>query len=59
MINYSSGKANIINGNLINGTIDKSIINDKIVYYTWDRHGHEITRNFLTMHTDYVLIGFN
>ena len=46
MINYSSGKANITNGNLINGTIDKSIINDKIVYYTWDRHGHEITRNF-------------
>ena len=46
MINYSSGKANITNGNLINGTIDKSIINDKIVYYTWDRHGHEVTRNF-------------
>lgn len=46
MINYSSGKTNITNGNLINGTIDKSIINDKIVYYTWDRHGHEITRNF-------------
>jgi DNA-directed RNA polymerase beta' subunit len=46
MINYSSGKANITNGNLINGTVDKSIINDKIVYYTWDRHGHEITRNF-------------
>lgn len=46
MINYSSGKINITNGNLINGTIDKSVINDKIVYYTWDRHGHEITRNF-------------
>ncbi len=45
MINYSDNKVNIYNGKLLNGVIGDNILNKKIVYYSWDRHGPDITKN--------------
>ena len=46
MINYSDGKVNINNGKLLAGVVGNSILNDRIIYYSWDRHGPETTKNF-------------
>ena len=46
LINYSDGKVNITNGKLLAGVMGDSILNQKIVYYSWDRHGPETTKNF-------------
>ena len=46
MINYSDGKVNINNGKLLTGVMGDSILNQKIVYYSWDRHGPDTTKNF-------------
>jgi DNA-directed RNA polymerase II subunit RPB1 len=46
MINYNDGRVNIINGRLLNGVMGDSILNQKIVYYSWDRHGPDTTKNF-------------
>ena len=47
MINFSDSKVNIINGNLVKGIIGDLILNERIVYYSWDRHGPETTKHFL------------
>ncbi len=46
MINFSDGKVNINNGKLLTGVMGDSILNQKIVYYSWDRHGPDTTKNF-------------
>ena len=46
LINHRDGKVNITNGKLLNGAMGDSILNQKIVYYSWDRHGPDITKNF-------------
>jgi len=46
LINFSDGKVNITNGKLLTGTMGDNILNQRIVYYSWDRHGPEITKNF-------------
>ena len=46
MINYSDDKVNINNGKLLNGIIGANILNNKIVYYSWDIYGPDITKNF-------------
>jgi DNA-directed RNA polymerase II subunit RPB1 len=46
MINFSDGKVNIMNGKLLTGIMGDSILNQKIVYYSWDRHGPDTTKNF-------------
>ena len=46
MINYSDSKVNINNGKLLSGVMGDSILNQKIIYYSWDRHGPEITKTF-------------
>jgi len=45
MINYKNNKVNINNGTLIDGIIGSSILNKKIIYYSWDRHGPDITKD--------------
>ncbi len=46
-INFSNDKVNINNGKLLKGTIGSSVINNKIIYYSWDRHGPDTTKHFL------------
>jgi hypothetical protein len=46
LINFSDGKVNITNGKLLTGTMGDNILNQRIVYYSWDRHGSDITKNF-------------
>ena len=46
LINYNNEKISIINGKISKGVINEYILNEKIVYYSWDRHGPEITKNF-------------
>jgi hypothetical protein len=46
LINFSDGKVNITNGKLLTGTMGDNILNQRIVYYSWDRHGPETTKNF-------------
>ena len=47
MINYVNNNININNGKLISGTINNRILNNIILYYSWDRHGPEITKNYI------------
>jgi DNA-directed RNA polymerase II subunit RPB1 len=47
MINYKDKKIDIINGNIKNGILDASILNNKIINFTWDRYGDEITKDFI------------
>lgn len=48
LINIIDGdKLEINNGNLLKGTIGGSIINDKIINYSWDRYGPKITKDFI------------
>jgi DNA-directed RNA polymerase beta' subunit len=46
LINFSDGKVNITNGKLLTGTMGDNILNQRIVYYSWDRHGSDITKHF-------------
>jgi DNA-directed RNA polymerase II subunit RPB1 len=46
LINYSDGKVNITNGKLLTGIMGDKILNQRIVYYSWDRHGPDTTKNF-------------
>jgi len=46
LINFTDGKVNITNGKLLTGTMGDNILNQRIVYYSWDRHGSTITKNF-------------
>ena len=50
-LNYkqsSNGKTtfDMNNGKLLTGIVGEQILNKKIVYFSWDRHGPEITKNF-------------
>jgi DNA-directed RNA polymerase beta' subunit len=51
-INFIAGDVIVNNGkiiennNKIKGVMGDSILNQKIVYYSWDRHGPDITKNF-------------
>lgn len=47
MINYKDKKVEIINGKLVNGILDGSIINKKIVSFTWEKYGDIITKDFI------------
>lgn len=46
LTNYSDGKININNGQLLAGTVSGTILNQKIVSYSWDRHGPDTTKTF-------------
>lgn len=46
MINFSDGKVNINNGKLLAGVMGDNILNQRIVYYSWDRHGPDTTKQF-------------
>ena len=46
LINFSDGGVNITNGKLLTGTMGDNILNQRIVYYSWDRHGSDITKDF-------------
>lgn len=46
LINYTDSKVNITDGHLLNGVMGDSVLNQKIVYYSWDRHGPDVTKNF-------------
>lgn len=46
LINYSDSKVNINNGKLLDGAVSGTILNQKIVSYSWDRHGPDTTKNF-------------
>ena len=52
-INFTAGDVVVNNGKIVNsektktkGVMGESILNQKIVYYSWDRHGPDITKNF-------------
>lgn len=45
-LNYTDSKVNIVNGNILSGTVGDSILNKVIAHYSWDRHGPEITKNY-------------
>jgi DNA-directed RNA polymerase II subunit RPB1 len=47
MINYKDKKIDIVNGKIINGILDGSIINKKIITFTWDKYGDVITKDFI------------
>lgn len=47
MINYKDKKIEIVNGQIINGILDGSIINNKIITFTWDKYGDEVTKDFI------------
>lgn len=46
LINYSDGKVNIVNGKLLAGAVTGGTMNSKIVNYSWDRHGPDVTKTF-------------
>ena len=48
LINVSDGdKLKIINGNLTKGVINGKILNDKIINFSLDRYGSQITKDFI------------
>jgi len=46
-LNITTDKVNIINGKLISGIINGSIMNSNIIPTLWDRYGHNITKDFI------------
>lgn len=47
MINYKDKKIDIVNGKIISGILDGSIINKKIITFAWDKYGDEVTKDFI------------
>ena len=47
MINYKDKKIEIVNGKIKNGILDGSIINKKIITYSWDKYGDIVTKDFI------------
>ena len=48
LINILEGeKFEINNGNLVKGTVSGSMLNGKIINFTWDRYGPQITKDFI------------
>ena len=45
-INYKDNNIEISNSKILSGFINKKIINDKIVFFSWDKHGEDITADF-------------
>ena len=52
-INFTAGDVVVNNGKIVDsdktktkGVMGESILNQKIVYYSWDRHGPDVTKNF-------------
>jgi DNA-directed RNA polymerase II subunit RPB1 len=46
LINYSDNRVVISNGKLEKGVMGDNILNQKIIYFSWDKHGLDTTRDF-------------
>ena len=46
-INIKHKKTEIKDGDLINGFVNKTVVNNLIIGYSWDRYGADKTRNFI------------
>ena len=46
-INYKDKKIEIVNGKIKRGIVDGTIINKKIITFTWDKYGDKITKDFI------------
>ena len=46
-INIKHKKTEIKDGDLIKGFVNKTVVNNLIIGYSWDRYGADKTRNFI------------